>query len=56
MKIEKFEIRRLYGKYGFLWNLNPNAQVIIATHSPGVVMDGWEQMITNVSDIMTVQE
>lgn len=31
--------------------LNPNAQIILTTHSPAVVMNGWEDHITAVSDI-----
>ena len=34
--------------------LNPNAQVILTTHSPAVVMNGWIDSVTEVSDI-TVQ-
>lgn len=33
--------------------LNPNAQVILTTHSPAVIMDGWEEHVTEVSDITT---
>lgn len=36
--------------------LNPNCQIILATHSPGVVMDGWEQLVTNISSLMTKAE
>lgn len=39
-----------------LKRLNPNCQIILATHSPGVVMDGWEQLVTNISSIMTKTE
>lgn len=35
-----------------LKKLNPNCQIILATHSPGVVMDGWEQLVTNISALM----
>jgi len=31
--------------------LNPNAQVILTTHSPAVIMDGWEDFVTEVSEI-----
>ena len=31
--------------------LNPNAQIILTTHSPAVIMDGWEDTVTEVSDI-----
>lgn len=33
--------------------LNPNCQIIIATHSPGVIMDGWEQLVKNISLLIT---
>lgn len=31
--------------------LNPNAQVIMTTHSPAMIMNGWEDCVTEVSDI-----
>lgn len=31
--------------------MNPNCQVILATHSPGLIMDGWEQLVSNISDL-----
>lgn len=31
--------------------LNPNAQIVLTTHSPAVIMDGWEGHVTEVSDI-----
>lgn len=31
--------------------LNPNAQIILTTHSPAVIMDGWEDYVTEVSEI-----
>lgn len=31
--------------------LNPNLQIIIATHSPAVIMEGWVDAVTEVSDI-----
>ena len=31
--------------------LNPNVQVILTTHSPAVVMNGWVDRVTEVSDI-----
>ena len=36
---------------GLIVQLNPNVQVILATHSPAVVMNGWLDRITEVSDI-----
>jgi len=32
--------------------LNPNAQVVLTTHSPALIMDGWEDAVTEVSDIV----
>ena len=32
-------------------DINPNAQIILTTHSPAVIMDGWEDAVTEVSDI-----
>jgi len=32
--------------------LNPNVQVVLTTHSPAVVMDGWQDCITDVEDIV----
>ena len=31
--------------------LNPHAQIILTTHSPAVIMDGWLDAVTEVSDI-----
>ena len=31
--------------------LNPNVQVILTTHSPAVIMNGWVDHVTDVSDI-----
>ena len=31
--------------------LNPNAQVIMTTHSPALIRNGWEDCVTEVSDI-----
>ena len=31
--------------------LNPNVQVILTTHSPAVIMNGWVDSVTEVSDI-----
>lgn len=36
--------------------LNPNVQLIIATHSPFIAMDGWLDKITNITDITSVAE
>lgn len=31
--------------------LNPNAQIILSTHSPAVIMDGWMDKVTEVGEI-----
>lgn len=31
--------------------LNPNAQIVLTTHSPAVVMDGWADCVTEVEEI-----
>jgi len=33
--------------------LNANVQIILTTHSPAVVMNGWVDQVTEVSDITT---
>ena len=32
-------------------DLNPNVQIILTTHSPAVIMNGWMDCVTEVSDI-----
>ena len=34
-------------------SLNPNVQIILTTHSPAVIMNGWLDAVTEVSDITT---
>lgn len=34
-----------------IMKLNPNVQVILTTHSPAVIMDGWTDRVTEVSEI-----
>ena len=36
---------------GLIRELNPNAQIVLTTHSPAVIMDGWQDAVTEVSDI-----
>ena len=33
--------------------LNPNVQIILSTHSPALIMEGWLDAVTEVSDIST---
>lgn len=37
---------------GLVREMNPNAQVIMTTHSPAVIMDGWADCVTDVEDII----
>ena len=34
--------------------LNPNVQIILTTHSPALVMNGWMDCVTEVTDITDV--
>ena len=38
---------------GMIRDLNPNVQLILTTHSPAVIMEGWLDAVTEVSDIST---
>lgn len=38
---------------GMIRALNPNLQLILTTHSPAVIMEGWLDAVTEVSDIAT---
>ena len=31
--------------------LNPNVQIILTTHSPAMIMNGWMDAVTEVTDI-----
>ena len=33
-------------------SINPNVQIILTTHSPAVIMDGWTDCVTDASDII----
>ena len=33
--------------------LNPNCQIIMTTHSPGILLNGWGQMVTEMDKITT---
>ncbi len=35
--------------------LNPNVQIILTTHSPAVIMNGWMDKVTEVSDIIQLE-
>ena len=36
---------------GLILSLNPNVQIILTTHSPAVIMDGWFDNVTEVNEI-----
>lgn len=38
---------------GLVRDLNPNVQIILTTHSPAVIMDGWADAVTDVEDIVS---
>lgn len=38
---------------GMIRQLNPNEQIVLTTHSPAVIMEGWLDAVTEVSDIST---
>ena len=38
---------------GMIRQLNPNLQLILTTHSPAVIMEGWLDAVTEVSEIAT---
>ena len=39
---------------GMIRNLNPNVQLILTTHSPAVIMEGWLDAVTEVSEISSI--
>ena len=39
---------------GMIRDLNPNVQLILTTHSPAVIMEGWLDAVTEAEDISTV--
>ena len=38
---------------GLVRELNPKAQIVLTTHSPAVIMDGWADCVTDVEDIVS---
>ena len=47
-RVVLFEVK--YG-HALIRELNPNVQIILTTHSPAMIMDGWVDAVTEVSDI-----
>ena len=39
---------------GMIRNLNPNVQLILTTHSPAVIMEGWLDAVTEVREISSL--
>jgi predicted ATP-dependent endonuclease of OLD family len=40
---------------GDVLSLNPNCQIILTTHSPGIIFNGWENYVSETSDITTAK-
>jgi predicted ATPase len=38
----------------YIREINPNAQIILATHSPAVIMEGWRDKVSDVRDLITL--
>ncbi len=37
-------------------DLTQTVRLYLATHSPGIIMDGWEQLVTNISDLISISD
>jgi len=37
----------------YIREINPNAQIILATHSPAIIMEGWRDKVSDVRDLIT---
>lgn len=40
----------------YIRELNPNVQIILATHSPALVMEGWHDKVFEVRDLITADK
>lgn len=40
----------------YIRELNPNAQIILATHSPAVIMEGWRNKVQDVRDLIVLDK
>lgn len=38
----------------YIKEINPNVQIILATHSPGIILEGWSDKVFEVSDLITL--
>ena len=34
-----------------IYELNPNCQVIVSTHSPSMILNGWQSSVENISNL-----
>ncbi len=37
----------------YIREINPNSQIILATHSPAIIMEGWRDKVSDVRDLIT---
>ena len=37
----------------YIRELNPTIQIILATHSPAVIINGWHDKVSDVRDLIT---
>ncbi len=37
---------------GYIRELNPNVQIILATHAPAIIREGWMDKVSNISDLI----
>ena len=51
LQVGAFSFGGGYGMIALIRELNPNVQIILTTHSPAMIMDGWMDAVTEVSDI-----
>jgi predicted ATPase len=38
----------------YIKELNPNVQIILATHSPGIILEGWADKVSEMSDLIVL--
>ena len=50
-KLSKLGWRICVGEHHHSEKLNPNCQIIMTTHSPGILLNGWGQMVTEMDKI-----
>lgn len=40
----------------YIQEINPNSQIILATHSPAVIMEGWRDKVSDVRDLIILDK